>query len=74
MQLKYTLHARKRMRRRHITEEMIVETITAPEIEYPSFDTTVASKTYGNRQLGVVYTMEGNYRKIITVFWKGERV
>jgi hypothetical protein len=50
---------------------MIVETISSPEIEYPSFDTTVALKTYGNQRMGVVYTTEGEYTKIITVFWKG---
>jgi hypothetical protein len=61
------------MLRRNITEAIITETITAPEIEYPSFDAVVVLKTYGNRQLGVVYTIEGNYRKIITVYWRGER-
>jgi hypothetical protein len=71
VQLKYTSHARKRMLRRHVAEEMIIETIAAPEIEYPSYDTTVALKTYGNRKLGVVYIMEGNFRKIITVCWRG---
>lgn len=73
MRVKYTSHAKKRMQRRHITEQMIINTISSPEIEYPSFGTTVALKTYGSRKVGVVYITEGAHKKIITVFWRGEK-
>ena len=56
MQLIFTLHALQRMRQRKVSEEQIVETIELPDEIFPGDgDEETAVKSYGGREVRVVY-------------------
>ena len=71
----FTHHARKRMERRNIVSEMVIQTLTNPSITLPLFEdgTQEFRRKIGNRTHFVVvsYMTEGIV-KVITTGWSHE--
>ncbi len=71
----FTHHARKRMERRRIVPEMVVQTLTNPSITLPQFEdgTQEFRRKIGERMHFVVvsYRVEG-IAKVITTGWSRE--
>lgn len=54
--LRYTVHARRRMKRRRISEEDVLRVINDPDLTYPSYGKNVAEEFVSSeRQLRVVW-------------------
>ncbi len=68
--LEFTLHARRRMIERHITEEQIVSVLEKPDVERQARmkGCRRAERKLGARTFGVVYREERGNIKIITVW------
>jgi hypothetical protein len=68
--LEFTLHARRRMSERHITEEQIVSVLEKPDMERQTRlkGCRRAERKLGARTFGVVYREDRKTIRIITVW------
>ena len=68
MKLLISPHAAERMAQRHVTKEMIVETIEHADRRGIGYkERSLAYRKYGTQHLKVVYAIEGGVYEIITV-------
>ncbi len=68
--VEFTLHARRRMSERHITDEQIVTVLEKPDTEKParSKGCRRAERRLGAKTFGVVYREDRETIRIITVW------
>ena len=77
--VRYTRHARSRMRQHQISEESVISTLTEPDQLLPSIKSRYnALKQLGNRIIRVTFLEEAEHILVITVsprrhFQGGER-
>ncbi len=65
-------HARLRMQRRGITDDQVKETIEQPELKWPDKKIKgrhIHVRTYGQRQLKVVWTPNNHDALVVTAVW-----
>ncbi len=68
MEIRYSLHAMQRMKRRHITSEDIKITLQFPERIRRQGKKILAARHIGRGTIEVVFT-KGKYIRVITVYW-----
>lgn len=73
MIIKYTRHARRRMKWRKMSESEVEEAISMPDkLEPTEKKRHNAYKTIKGKVLKVTYRRSDNQTQIITALWKGE--
>ncbi len=73
MIIKYTRHARRRMKWRKISESEVEQAISMPDkLEPTEKKQRNAYKTIKGKVLKVTYRKSDNQTQIITALWKGE--
>lgn len=68
MKVIFTKHAKDRMKKRHVTEDEIIQTITSPEKMYKIEGLHYAQKNIMRANIEVVYE-KVKYIKVITLYY-----
>lgn len=71
MEIVFTRHARERMELRGVTEPMVREAISAPEVQAPAKGLARyrVHKRFGQRNLRVIYEEAHGVHRVVTVYW-----
>ncbi len=68
MEIKFTNHARERLKKRGISEEDVIETVNNAENTNKRGGKYYAQKNIGRGKIEVVYEKD-KYIKIVTIYW-----